>query len=44
MGYILIESASSVHDPIYMLYFEETVFGAGMEIINVFCAVLFVHI
>ena len=29
MGYILIESASCVHDPMYMLYFEETIFGAG---------------
>ena len=29
IGYILIESSSCIHDPIYMLYFEETVFGAG---------------
>ena len=29
LGYILIESSMALNEPIYMLYFEETVYGVG---------------
>ena len=29
MGYILIESSNCLNEPMYMLYFEETIYGAG---------------
>ena len=29
MGYILIESSNCLNEPMYMQYFEETIYGAG---------------